>query len=539
MTSSTFPPQRNIVITGFMGTGKSTIGQQLAAKLNRPFFDLDEQIEANFGKPIPQIFADEGEAAFRVAEAQLCSRFAQEKGIVISTGGGALVSPQNRHALAETGVLICLTASVDTILERISQESHRPLMPGTEDERRKRIRDLLYERRHAYAAIPHQINTSNRTPEQIVASLLTTLEAESEVPGMIRLPVTSPGGIYHICLGEGLLGETGNLLRRREFPAGPVAIITNPTVADQHSAPLCEGLERAGFSPVVCLMPDGEAHKTLHTVSELYVQLIQGGLDRRSPIIALGGGVVGDTAGFVAATYLRGVPLVQIPTTLLSMVDSSVGGKTGVDLPAGKNLIGAFKQPNLVIIDPAVISTLPGAEFRAGLAEVVKHGIISAPDLFEQLEEHGPTNLSHLVADAVQVKIDLVEIDPYEQGPRAHLNLGHTFGHAIELVSDFKVRHGEGVALGLVAATRMAAELGECNPALLTRVTNLLDRLGLPTRLAGYTADEIIAAMRHDKKRAGSTLRFIIPRRLGDVTIINDPGLEIVQRALAEILESR
>lgn len=538
MTAATsFPPDRNIVITGFMGTGKTTIGRQLAAALQRPFYDLDEQIESNFGKPIPQVFAEEGEAAFRVAEAQLCSKFAQERGVVISTGGGALVNPQNRHVLGESGVLICLTASVDAILDRVSQESHRPLLPGTPEERRKRIRDLLHERRHAYAAIAHQVNTTGRTPEQVVARLLETLEADVEMPGMIRMPVHSPAGQYHICLGEGVLSAAGKLMANRDLRPGPVGVVSNPTVAEQHQATLFPALQAAGYTPTLCVMPDGEQHKTLETVASLYEQFIQAGLDRRSPIVALGGGVVGDTAGFAAATYLRGVPFVQIPTTLLSMVDSSVGGKTGVDLPAGKNLIGAFKQPDLVIIDPAVMHTLPAAEFRSGLGEVVKHGIISAPDLFEQLEEHGPTNLTHLVADAVQVKIDLVEIDPFEKGPRAHLNLGHTFGHAIELASNFTVRHGEGVGLGLICATRMAARLEMCDPALSDRVTALLDRIGLPTRLPGYTATTIMDAMRHDKKRAGSTLRFIVPLGLGQVTIIDDPGAEVVEYALAGILD--
>lgn len=538
MTATNFSPQRNIVITGFMGTGKTTIGRRLAQRLSRPFYDLDEQIEANFGKPIPEIFAQDGEDAFRVAEAQLCSRFAQEQGVVISTGGGALVNPHNRHALAENGILICLTASTDVILHRISQESHRPLLPGTNEERKQRIRDLLHQRRHAYAAIPHQVNTSNRDPEQIVERLLETLDADTEVPGMVRLPVKSPVGTYHICLGEGLLQHSGTLILGRGFRPGPVAVVSNPTVAERHADTLMESLRQAGFAPVLCLMPDGEQHKTLATVSDLYTQLIEAGLDRSSPILALGGGVVGDTAGFTAATYLRGVPFVQIPTTLLSMVDSSVGGKTGVDLPAGKNLIGAFKQPDLVIIDPDTISTLPAAEFRSGMAEIIKHGIISAPDLFEQLEEHGPTSLTHLVADAVQVKIDLVEIDPFEKGPRAHLNLGHTFGHAIELASNFQVRHGEGVALGLIAAARMAAELGQCEPSLVTRIANLVDRLGLPTTLSGYDAETLVEAMQHDKKRTVKNLRFIIPHRLGQVSLIDDPGPRVVGMALAEILRS-
>lgn len=520
-----------------MGTGKTTIGRQLAASLDRPFFDLDEQIEANFGKPIHEIFAHDGEEAFRVAEAELCNRFAQQRGIVVSTGGGALVNARNRQALGETGILICLTATVDTILDRITQETHRPLLPGTHEERRRRIRDLLHERRAAYATIPQQVNTTGRTPAQVVDHLLETLEADTEVPGMIRLPVKSPAGVYHICLREGLLQQAGALLHARNLTPGTVAVVSNAAIAEHHSETLCASLQSAGYAPVLCTLPEGEQHKTLDTISDLYAQLLQAGLDRRGAVIALGGGVIGDMAGFAAATYLRGVPFIQIPTSLLAMVDSSVGGKTGVDHPAGKNLIGAFKQPDLVIIDPDVLQTLPGEEFRSGLGEIVKHGIIAAPDLFEQIEEAGPNSLTRLIADAVQVKIDLVEADPFERGPRAHLNLGHTFGHAIELVSHFKVRHGEGVALGLIAAARMAAELEQCDPALVDRITNVLDRLDLPTRLSGYEAETIMHAMRHDKKRVGSTLRFIIPRRLGEVTLIDDPGPQVVKPALNQILE--
>ena len=253
-------------------------------------------------------------------------------------------------------------------------------------------------------------------------------------------------------------------------------------------------------------------------------------------MIALGGGVIGDMAGFAAATYLRGVPLVQVPTSLLAMVDSSVGGKTGVDLPQGKNLIGAFKQPSAVIIDTTVLESLPGVEFRAGLAEIIKHGIIGHADLFCQLEEHGPTSLTQLVADAVRVKVRIVEEDPFEQGRRALLNLGHTFGHAIELVSNFRVRHGEGVGLGLIAAARMAVALDRCPPALADRIEQVVDRVGLMTRLAGYDGDAILDAMVHDKKRAGRTLRFVIPQALEDVVIIDDPGRPIVGAALATIL---
>jgi 3-dehydroquinate synthetase len=200
-------------------------------------------------------------------------------------------------------------------------------------------------------------------------------------------------------------------------------------------------------------------------------------------------------------------------------------------------LVGSFKQPHVVLIDVDVLETLPAAEFRSGLAEVIKHGIIGAPDLFIQFEEEGPTSLKHLVTEAVRVKIKVVEEDPFEQGRRAVLNLGHTFGHAIELVSNFSIRHGEGVAVGMVAATHMAAAIGRCDPALVGRVRTVLERVGLPVRLAGYDLEAVIEAMGHDKKRAGKTLRFIIPQAVGDVVIIDNPGMNYVADALQQVLQ--
>ena len=531
-----FPDDKNIVLTGFMGTGKSTVGRLLADRLHRPLIEMDEQISAHFGKPIPDIFAQDGEAAFRAFEAQLCQRLAHERGLVISTGGGALVSPANRQALAQTGVIVCLTASVDAILARVESATDRPLLPGTAEEKRRRIRDLLHQRRAAYAAIPHQVNTTTRTVDEIADQVMATLAADAEVAGMTRIAVAGPAGEYPICIGHGLLDAAGRLMASRKLRPGKVAIVTHPVIAEHYGQRLTDALAVAGFEPHLCLLAEGEQHKTLAHVAGLYPQWLAAGLDRRSPIIALGGGVVGDMAGFAAATYLRGVPFVQIPTSLLCMVDASVGGKTGVDLPQGKNLVGAFKQAELVLIDTGVLETLPAAEFRAGLAEVVKHGIIGAPDLFVQLEEHGPTSMVHLVADAVRVKVAVVEEDPFEQGRRAVLNLGHTFGHAIEQVSEYTVRHGEGVALGLIAASQMAADLGRCDPALAGRIRRLLDRLELPTRLPGYDAGAILAAMAYDKKRAGKSLRFVIPQALGDVVVIDDPGAAVVARALDAIL---
>lgn len=532
-----FPSEKNIVLTGFMGTGKSTVGRLLAQRLNRSFVDMDTQLENHFGKPISDVFADDGETVFRLAEAQLCRQLAAKSGLVIATGGGALINPENRQALGESGPVICLTATVDTILQRLSDAMDRPLLGEEYADRRQKVEQLLQARRPAYANVPHQVDTSGRSPQEIVERVLEALAADRERPGMTRIPVPTPAGEYHICVGDGLLAETGTLLANRGLPAGKAAIVTNPDIAEYYAETVADSLRAAGFEPVVCIVPEGEGHKTLASIASLYDQFLAAGLDRRSPVLGLGGGVIGDMAGFAAASYLRGVPLVQIPTSLLAMVDSSVGGKTGVDLPQGKNLVGAFKQPAVVVIDPTVLSTLPPAEFRAGLGEVVKHGIIGAPELFRQLEGRaGPANLGQLVQDAVQVKVDVVQEDPFEQGRRAVLNLGHTFGHAIELVSEFSIRHGEAVSVGLVAAAEMAAALERCSPTLVERIRRLLERLEMPVHASGYDLDAVHAAMAHDKKRKGRTLRFIIPQALGDVVIIDDPGDEIVRAALRKVL---
>ncbi|MFQ5614277.1 MAG: 3-dehydroquinate synthase [Anaerolineae bacterium] len=347
---------------------------------------------------------------------------------------------------------------------------------------------------------------------------------------MQPLHVASPEGIYPIHLAEGLLAEAGRLLQAADL-GGSCAVVTNPTIGQHYARPLLDSLRAAGFQPTRCDIPDGEAHKTLETVAGLYDRFVAAGLDRRSPVIALGGGVVGDVAGFAAASFLRGLPFVQIPTTLLAMVDSSVGGKVGVDLPQGKNLVGAFKQPELVIIDPAVLKTLPAVEFRAGLAEVIKHAIIASPELFEALGS-GNFALPWMIHEAVQVKVVIVEEDPFEQGRRAVLNLGHTFAHAFEQLSAYRLRHGEAVAMGLVCAAHLAADLGHCSPQFVEAVTGLLEHVELPVSPPPYPPAEVWAAMRTDKKRRGKTVRFVLPRGIGDVAVFNDVPQSAVDKVL-------
>ena len=526
----------NLTITGFMGTGKTTVGSILAERLGRRLVDMDERIEEDFGKTIAQIFADDGEELFRQAEARLCQTLARESDLVIATGGGTLVSEENRQALESGGPVVCLTAGVDTVLERVETFEDRPLLPGDREEKRSNIERLLLSRRDAYGQIPLRVPTDGISADIVAERVLDTLAGNNEIAEMTRITVPTPEGHYHICIGEGILAQAGRLLSNRAVAKGQAAVVTNADIAAHYADILSESLQKEGYTPVLCLVPEGEARKTLATVHSLYDQLVAAGLDRRSPIIGLGGGVIGDMAGFAAATYLRGAPFVQIPTSLLAMVDASVGGKTGVDLPQGKNLVGAFKQPVVVIIDPDVLAQLPAAEFRSGLAEIVKHGILGAPDLFRQMEGKGPANLTQMIADAVRVKVDVVIEDPFERGRRATLNLGHTFGHAIEQISGYRLRHGEAVAVGTVAATRMAVALNRCDAETAGRIESCLDRLGLPTTVSGLDLDEVYAMMFQDKKRSGKMLRFIIPQTIGDVVIIDDPGARLVREALASVM---
>jgi len=543
------PSTSNIVLTGFMGAGKTSVGREVAARLGRPFIDLDDLIVARAGKSIPEIFAQDGEGAFRALEAALCREMSEPAGLVIAVGGGAVVNPANREALAAGGALICLDAAPEILLRRIGDDDNRPMIAG--GDRLTRIRELLTQRAPAYAAIPAHLDTTHLSipaaAERVMSAAAglpegghrVVIRDEGRTTNDENAPSSSvfrPSSAYDVLIADGLLAQAGQRIAATGLRPGRCAIITNPTVGAQHAPTLARSLAEAGFEPLVCEIPDGEAHKTLDTVAGVFDRLAEAKLARNEPVIALGGGVVGDLAGFVAATWLRGVPFVQIPTSLLAMVDASVGGKVAVDLPAGKNLVGAFKQPEIVLIDPELLSTLPGGEFRSGLAEILKAGIIGDPALFEQLATTGPASLTAMISDAVRVKARVVERDPFELGDRAWLNLGHTFGHALELLSGYTLRHGEAVALGLIAAAEMSAALDHCAAALPRRIRAAVERLGLPTRHACDPA-AAFAAMGADKKRRGRSLRFVLIRDIGQVTVADDVPPGEVLAALERIRE--
>jgi 3-dehydroquinate synthase len=347
---------------------------------------------------------------------------------------------------------------------------------------------------------------------------------------------------YDIEIGI-VLEQTGERLQGLGLGTS-IAVVTNPTVKKLYYTRVQDSLETARFMVHLIEIPDGEQYKTLDFIGHIYTKLIKNGLDRKSALVALGGGVIGDIAGFAAATFVRGIPFVQIPTTFLAMVDSSVGGKTGVNHPLGKNMIGAFYQPRKVLMDMDVLKTLPKEEFLAGMAEVIKYGIIWDASFFEYLEKNrekvlalDPDTLEHIIVRSCEIKAEVVSRDERESDLRAILNFGHTVGHAVETVERYTMRHGYAVALGMVYVSCLAHRSGLCDASLPDRVENLLKSYGLPTNLSALSrktsATELMAAMQVDKKMEGGKIKLVLPKKVGEVIITK----EWDETALKEVLE--
>jgi shikimate kinase/3-dehydroquinate synthase len=541
---------RSIVLTGFMGVGKSTIGRKVAEQLNLPFVDLDRQIEAVSGKTIPDLFA-ESEQRFRWWEQQTLASLTWETPFVLATGGGALIGAWNRHLVADATVIV-LDAALEILQSRLAAEGGRPLAANSA---------VLYERRHAiYERIPLHIETDGRGVDDIVAQVIqatqyagrgtqdveTTThplapsqEGETENDSAFRLPLS-------VEVGRGIAATIGE--RVADLNPTGVAIIMDETIGRLWGEQVRHDVLAANLPTTVIEVPAGEAHKTIDTISTLYDHLLEAGIDRGGVVVALGGGVIGDMAGFAAATWMRGVKgFVQLPTTLLAMVDASIGGKTGVDHPKGKNLIGAFRQPDFILADPDFLTTLPVREWRSGLAEVIKHGIIADPALFSMLKATPPRDppqqndteaiaiIKEWLVRAIRVKTHIVQRDPYEQGERAKLNLGHTFGHSYETLSGFALAHGEAVAIGMVTAARLSEHLGIAKAGVAEEIISVLAGVGLPTAWDhAPDPDTIWQAMQSDKKKAGKGLRLVLPRAIGDV-IVTEPG-EIAKEDVIRVL---
>jgi 3-dehydroquinate synthase len=525
--------EHNLVLTGFMGTGKTTIGQLIAQRLGRKFIDTDQWIEERAGKAVQAIFAEDGEDRFRAWEAEACEALSEPQGLIIATGGWTLGPLKNREAMQRGGCVICLWADPEAVLARLRDKRDRPLLAG--DDRASKLLDLLKEREEVYRSFAWQVDTTKRDVAEVMVYVLALYGSVSYLndPDTFYLPMGERGNT--VLLGAGLLDLIGSVLSARGL-RGTVALIGDSNVIEYHGERVFRSLAMSGFEVLPLRVPSGEENKTLEMAGVLYEQLVQGGLERSGVIVALGGGVIGDLSGFVAATYLRGVQWVCCATTLLSMVDASIGGKTGIDLPSGKNLVGAFHPPFLTVSDLTVLHTLPSREFQSGMAEVIKAGIIADVGLFEMIER-GSTDAQEIIRRSIKVKVDVVREDPFEKGWRAALNLGHTIGHGIEAASQFLLRHGEAIGIGLIAEAQIAERLGLAPAGLSDRIEAVIDKVGLPTRYTHLETDMIVRMMRADKKKQLGRLKFALPHAIGEVVIGVDVKDELVREAIDAVRE--
>jgi shikimate kinase/3-dehydroquinate synthase len=537
-----------LVIIGPPGSGKSEAGRRLASRHAVSFVDLDDAIEAEAGRTIPAIFETEGEAGFRARErAAVLALGPAEPGArltrVIAAGGGAVVDPWNRWRLFNGRRVVTLQAPEEVLLRRLRRAPVRPLLVGPDP--LGALRDLVARRQRFYAAgIP--VNAA-ASPGDVVARIDAAL-APSAPPGTPLMRAETPIG--HITIGDGdaRAALTGLLA---ELGARRVAVVSEPTAWRLHGADVAAELAAGGLEVTALLVPQGERAKTLAAYGRLVRQLAARRLERGDPIVAIGGGAVGDAVGFAAATYLRGVPLVHVPTTLVAQIDSAIGGKTAIDIPEGKNLAGAFYQPRGVVIDIAMLTTLAARQRRAALGEAVKYAVLGEERLFALLEEEGvaiaganphrvPTAaLAELVERCAWWKVEVVRADERETAGRITLNLGHSLGHAIEAAAGYRrILHGEAVAYGLRGAVAIGRRIGVTPAERADRIDRLLDALGLALVPPGVDEGDALRHLERDKKHAAGRLRWVVPAESG-VVVRSDRPEAAVRMGLAAALAGR
>lgn len=513
------PPGRpRLVIAGFMGTGKTEAGRRAAALLGLPFVDADEVAVRRAGRSIAEIFERNGEAAFRRLEEQVLADLAQLSGVVIATGGGAVLRIDAFAAVCEGAEVAVLTAAPEVLAERIGRSGGRPLA-GTDD--LGAITRLLQDRAARYAAAGEPLDTTGRSPDDVAAELVARYRRRAGEPATgtpVRIEVASRGGSYPVLAGAGAIENLAAELARLRPGIRSAVVVVDEQLGSTIGPRVTDVLRAGGIATGArYLLPAGEAAKSLSCLADLWTWFRAEGLDRTGVVVAVGGGATLDVAGFAAATYARGVPLVNVPTTLLACVDASLGGKVAIDHDDVKNLVGSFHDPTLVVADTSTLASLPGRVFRAGLAECVKAAVLASPAMLEVLAgtpvgDGLPVPVEWIVEQSVRIKAAYVAADPGDRLLRQSLNLGHTFAHAIEAATDYAVPHGEAVAVGLVAAARLGAEVGCTAPDLPESVQSTLERLGLPVRApAGLSQQRLRAAVAGDKKRRSGRPVLVVP----------------------------
>lgn len=507
-----------VFLSGPMGSGKSAVAQALGELWSTSAVDLDQRIEQRAGTSVSAIFAERGESAFRALERETLESVLAEGAKIVALGGGTVTDRALRRRLLQDGTLITLRAPLATLAERVGQGQGRPLLRGQDIE--GRLAELLEQRAAMYAECHAEIDTEGR-------DLGALAEAVDRVVSDDPIVVPLGERTYRVEVGAGARHHAPE--RTRAACGGKqLLVVTDENVEEPWARQLREAHQAQGYQVLSVSLKPGEEHKNLASVEQIWDAALRAHVDRDALLLAVGGGVVGDMAAFAASTILRGISLGQLPTTLLSMVDSAVGGKTGIDRPEGKNLIGTFYQPGFVLCDVEMLGTLPLRERRAGLAEVVKTAWLdgeASMALIERTAEaltRGELDATtEAVRMCVRLKTRVVTEDERETGVRATLNLGHTVGHAIEAASGYEgLRHGEAVALGMVAAFRLAERLGTGAAEGSSRMTALLSRLGLPTDVDRYLDARTLAFMGSDKKRKGGKIRFIVPGAPGQTSIV-------------------
>ena len=541
-----------VVLIGPPGSGKSSVGRLLAMLLHWQFADLDEEIVRISGMSVPEIFAQEGEQSFRVLETDALESLTYRRRIVIATGAGVVERQINHALLHHESRVVALLASPETIWNRLLEHAVspaeigrlRPMLAGSDPLRR--LARLYARRASLYAEADETLVVESLSPEEAAARIAAGLVGRGLLPGdgaetACWLTRTRYGPDYEIIAGWNAITRLPERLKEWRLPKR-LHVITDDTVGALYEPPLMTALQDAGFAPQVFRVPPGEGSKSAAQVGAIYDWLASRHAERTEAILALGGGVVGDLAGYAAATWLRGVPLIQIPTSLLAQVDASIGGKVAINHPQGKNLIGAFYPPLLVLSDPALLMTLPERQYIEGLAEMVKHGVALDGGYFVRLELNAsdllrrePVALTKAIVESASIKSSVVQIDEREgaHDERIRLNYGHTIGHALEAVAGYGTwLHGEAVAAGMTVAARIGVSLGITPEEVAPRQDALLTYLGLPTSLEGVSARALMTAALWDKKARGGAVRWVLPTALGRTAIVSEVPLEVVREAL-------
>jgi 3-dehydroquinate synthetase/shikimate kinase len=501
-----------------MGVGKTTVGRCAADLLGIPFFDLDDEVEIAWGGSIPDLFRAEGEEGFRRREAEMLKAAARLSGAVVAVGGGAVLHSEPFLRLGENSVVVPLDCSLTELAHRLDgARADRPLLRGSDDD----WIALRSERETLYRALGDGIDTTARTPSEVAEEVVGRYQSEvASCASLLR------GGGSEVLVRPGAVRELGSLLSR-VLPQAERAIIISERGLEKQRTSVVEVLRREGLTIRAMSVPGGEAGKTVGGLAALWRRLVGLEVDRGDVLVAVGGGALLDLVGFAAATYARGVPLINVPTTVLAMADAAVGGKVAVDFARRKNAVGCFFPARAVVCDPHLLGERSPAVWVHGLAEIAKCAVLGSPLGLALLTRPGGAGsgarLAFLIEQALRVKLAYVSADPEDHGLRLALNLGHTYAHALEAASDYRLAHGPAVAIGLVSAARLGAELGITHPELAPVLVTALKAVGLPVAPPPDVAQARVADFwRSDKKRRAGRDRVVVPAEVGE-------GAQLVQ----------